>query len=164
EIGLLGRTAGGRGRIVGVRGPEAGADQDQSNGAAAGHVFRSVHGKTPVGLLSRPRNVPLPVRFPVQRRKRQRRGRKSAPTGMSCGKKWRRGIAYTQALRRISGSAMTPNTAYGRLRAATRRAAFALLCCLAGTAGAADPGVLRATLANGLRVVIVRNALAPVVA
>jgi len=58
---------------------------------------------------------------------------------------------------------MAPNTSSGRPRAAMRRAVFAFLCCLAGSAGAAEPGILRARLANGLRVVIVRNALAPVV-
>jgi zinc protease len=48
-------------------------------------------------------------------------------------------------------------------------AALSALCTCVGGAAAgaadagADSGVLRATLANGLRVVVVRNALAPVV-
>jgi zinc protease len=42
--------------------------------------------------------------------------------------------------------------------------AFVLVACAAAGARAADGDVLRATLDNGLRVIIVRNALAPVVA
>ena len=43
-------------------------------------------------------------------------------------------------------------------------AGSALLACAMATAAVNDPGVLRATLDNGLRVIIVRNTLAPVVA
>src|SRR5205823_8082605 len=66
-----------------------------------------------------------------------------------------------------------PHHAYRRRPwRASLAALIALSSCTAaalGTAGAAesaaaDSGVLRATLANGLRVVIVRNTLAPVVA
>src|SRR2546423_615686 len=66
-----------------------------------------------------------------------------------------------------------PHHAYRRRPwRASLAALIALSSCTAaalGTAGAAesaaaDSGVLRATLANGLQVIIVRNALAPVVA
>src|SRR5579862_2164383 len=82
---------------------------------------------------------------------------------MNCGEPWRRGrIAYT--------AGVDPREPAMRqlLESAPRRAALALLSFLAASAGAAEraapPEVLRATLANGLRVVIVPNALAPVVA
>src|SRR3984893_1968891 len=73
---------------------------------------------------------------------------------MICGETWRRNvIAYTGAV---------PNTQVPSCRITLtggdhggRRAA---------ESAAQDTGVLRATLSNGLRVVIVRNALAPVVA
>src|SRR5436190_921078 len=92
---------------------------------------------------------------------------------MICGGTWRREvIAYTRAPSEHRKSVM-PHHAYRRRpRRASLAALVALSCCTAaalGTARAAesaagDTGVLRATLANGLRVVIVRNTLAPVVA
>src|SRR6266513_2863839 len=92
---------------------------------------------------------------------------------MICGGTWRREvIAYTGAPSDHRKSVM-PHHAYRRRpRRASLAALVALSCCTAaalGTARAAesaagDTGVLRATLANGLRVVIVRNTLAPVVA
>src|SRR5256886_1035235 len=92
---------------------------------------------------------------------------------MICGGTWRREvIAYTGALSEQRKSVM-PHHAYRRRPwRASLAALIALSCCTAaalGTARAAesaagDTGVLRATLANGLRVVIVRNTLAPVVA
>src|SRR5947207_2316765 len=92
---------------------------------------------------------------------------------MICGGTWRREvIAYTGAPSEHRKSVM-PHHAYRRRpRRASLAALVALSCCTAaalGTARAAesaagDTGVLRATLANGLRVVIVRNTLAPVVA
>jgi zinc protease len=85
------------------------------------------------------------------------------------GETWQRGvIAYTRDPKSCRESAM-PH--YTRARALPRAvgalaALLALLACVqaAATEGAVESGVLRATLPNGLRVVIVRNTLAPVVA
>src|SRR5580658_8202841 len=95
---------------------------------------------------------------------------------MICGESWRRGcIEYTERpLPEPSGPLMPHQTLPRRLRPVPALLA-ALIALLAGTAvaGAAAPmsktpaeesGVLRATLPNGLRVVVVRNSLAPVVA
>jgi zinc protease len=48
--------------------------------------------------------------------------------------------------------------------AAVMLVAFSVLAPTSATQAATEPGVLRATLSNGLRVIIVRNTLAPVVA
>src|SRR5712671_6409675 len=67
---------------------------------------------------------------------------------------------------------MFPRTRASRLQQIAAAFAFALVLFVAGSADVsysaaaprAEPGVLRATLTNGLRVIIVRNTLAPVVA
>src|SRR6266436_666124 len=67
---------------------------------------------------------------------------------------------------------MFPRTRASRLQQIAAALAFALVLFVAGSADVsysapaprAEAGVLRATLPNGLRVIIVRNTLAPVVA
>src|SRR5580658_1617275 len=94
---------------------------------------------------------------------------------MICGESWRPGRSniLSHRCRNASGPLMPHQTPPRRLRPVP--ALLATLALLAGTsaAGAAAPmsktpaaenGVLRATLPNGLRVVVVRNSLAPVVA
>jgi zinc protease len=71
-------------------------------------------------------------------------------------------IAYTAACTAIRILYMSHSLPARRLTARASLAVLVLLSSLARADG--EPGVLRATLANGLRVVIVHNSLAPVVA
>src|SRR5580700_11191396 len=102
---------------------------------------------------------------------------------MICGGTWQpRGIAYTHRPKLASAGVLMPEHKEARARRAARvlfaaltgiacsAAALAPATAAAAAVGSArearadDHGILRATLANGLRVVIVRNTLAPVVA
>src|SRR5580698_7203896 len=82
---------------------------------------------------------------------------------MLCGRKWQQRHRIYCRSAPLSGPLYMLHARPAR--ALTLAALLAVLALLSAVARAdAEPGVLRATLANGLRVVIVHNSLAPVVA
>ena len=117
-----------------------------------------------VVVLPRKRNLALPVRVQFNPATGRGGDAKRVIAPMFCGKTWHgTGIAYTGRLAvcqdRAHAYALLRSPLAGR---AAHRSCSAEDARPRSDAATAEPGVLRATLGNGLRVVIVRNSLAPV--